>query len=210
MEMSGFGSDVVDSVSYVYAAWPKMILIVTSIVLVMVGLTFRSLALAVRGCLTIGMTILFVQGLAKLTYCDDYFGWLHFSSMSSKDGLIWLVPPTVFPLLVGIALDYDIFFIARIVEFRSQGLSTRDSILAGISETGTIITAAGVIQALAFFGLLIGDIPVLNQLSFYLLFGVLFDTFFIRTLVVPSIMFWLGDWNWWPMESFGKRRYTVS
>ena len=143
-------------------------LIVTSIVLVMVGLTFRSLALAVRGCLTIGMTILFVQGLAKLTYCDDYFGWLHFSSMSSKDGLIWLVPPTVFPLLVGIALDYDIFFIARIVEFRSQGLSTRDSILAGISETGTIITAAGVIQALAFFGLLIGDIPVLNQLSFYL------------------------------------------
>ena len=36
MEMSGFGSDVADSVKYVYAAWPKMILIVTSIVLVMV------------------------------------------------------------------------------------------------------------------------------------------------------------------------------
>jgi uncharacterized membrane protein YdfJ with MMPL/SSD domain len=204
MEMSGFGSDVADSVKYVYAAWPKMILIVTSIVLVMVGVTFRSLALAVRGCLTIGMTILFVQGLAKITYCDNYFGGLGFASISSTDGLIWLVPPTVFPLLVGIALDYDIFFIARIVEFRTQGLSTRDSILAGISETGTIITAAGIIQALAFFGLLVGDIPVLNQLSFYLLFGVLFDTFFIRTLVVPSIMYWLGDFNWWPMDSCAK------
>ena len=62
-------------------------------------------------------------------------------------------------------------------------------------ETGTIITAAGVIQALAFFGLLLGDIPVLNQLSFYLLCGVLFDTFIVRTLVVPSIMFWIGSYN---------------
>ena len=91
-----------------------------------------------------------------------------------------------FPILVGIALDYDIFFVGRVVEFKENGLTTRSSILAGIVETGTIITAAGVIQALAFFGLLLGDIPVLNQLSFYLLCGVLFDTFIVRTLVVPS------------------------
>ena len=172
----------------------------------MVGFTFRSLVLAIRGCVTIGTTILFVQGLAKLAYCDNYFEGLGFASISSSDGLIWLVPPTVFPLLVGISLDYDIFFVARIVEFHTEGLSTRGSILAGMSETGTIITAAGVIQALAFFGLLLGDIPVLNQLSFYLFVGVLFDTFFVCTLVVPSIMYWLGEWNWWPMDECAKAK----
>jgi hypothetical protein len=27
---------------------------------------------------------------------------------------------------------------------------------------------------------------------------VLFDTFVVRSLLVPSVMHLLGDWNWWP------------
>merc|ERR1712224_1164561 len=115
-------------------------------------------------------------------------------------GMVWIVQPTIFPLMVGIALDYDIFLVGRIVELRSAGMSTRDAILFGVASTGTIITAAGIIQALAFFGLLLSSILVLNQLSFFLFFAVLFDTFVVRTLVVPSIMYWLGEANWWPMR----------
>ena len=98
-------------------------------------------------------------------------------------------------MLVGIALDYDIFLVGRIVELHNEGVSTQNSILLGVASTGTIITAAGVIQALAFFGLMLSSIQVLNQLSFFLFFAVLFDTFVVRTLVVPSIMFWLGSIN---------------
>jgi len=197
MYLSGFGCDVSDSVKGVYAAWPLMISIISVIVLITVGLSFRSVILALRGIITIAVTILFVQGMAKITYCDNYFEFVGLAGLTptSDPGLIWLVPPVTFPILVGIALDYDIFFVGRVVEFKESGLSTRKSILAGMVETGTIITAAGVIQALAFFGLLLGDIPVLNQLSFYLLCGVLFDTFIVRTLVVPSVMFWIGSYN---------------
>ena len=197
MYLSGFGFDVSDSVKGVYSAWPLMISIISIIVLLTVGFSFGSFVLALRGIITIAVTILFVQGMAKITYCDNYFEFVGLPGLTpTKDvGLIWLVPPVTFPILVGIALDYDIFFVGRVVEFKENGLTTRSSILAGIVETGTIITAAGVIQALAFFGLLLGDIPVLNQLSFYLLCGVLFDTFIVRTLVVPSVMFWIGDYN---------------
>ena len=31
-----------------------------------------------------------------------------------------------------------------------------------------------------------------------LAFSVLFDTFVMRSLVVPAIMALLGGWNWWP------------
>lgn len=55
-------------------------------------------------------------------------------------------------------------------------------------------------MSLAFFGLLLSDILLLNQMSFFLLFAVLFDTFIVRTLVVPSMMFWLGEANWWPRK----------
>jgi uncharacterized membrane protein YdfJ with MMPL/SSD domain len=90
--------------------------------------------------------------------------------------------------------------VGRIVESREQGLSTRDAIIDGVVDTGTVITAAGVIMSLAFFGLLLSDILLLNQMSFFLLFAVLFDTFIVRTLVVPSMMYWLGEANWWPRK----------
>jgi uncharacterized membrane protein YdfJ with MMPL/SSD domain len=35
-------------------------------------------------------------------------------------------------------------------------------------------------------------------MAFFLLFAVLFDTFIIRTIFVPSVMRWLGEYNWWP------------
>jgi RND superfamily putative drug exporter len=114
--------------------------------------------------------------------------------------MVWIVQPTIFPLLVGIALDYDIFLVGRICELHNSGYSTRDSILLGVASTGTIITAAGVIQGLAFFGLMCSEILVLNQLSFFLFFAVVFDTLIVRTLVVPSLMFWLGEANWYPLK----------
>jgi len=67
-------------------------------------------------------------------------------------------------------------------------------------KTGKIITAAGVIMAIAFSGLLLSGISAMNQLSFYLVFSVLFDTFIVRSLLVPSLMGLLKDVNWWPMK----------
>jgi uncharacterized membrane protein YdfJ with MMPL/SSD domain len=38
----------------------------------------------------------------------------------------------------------------------------------------------------------------MNMLSFYMVFAVLFDTFIIRSLIVPGMMGLLMDANWWP------------
>lgn len=104
-----------------------------------------------------------------------------------------------FPILVGISLDYDIFLVARIAELRHHGgMSTRDAIRAGVESTGKIISVAGLIMAIAFSGLLFSTLPSCNQLSFFMVFAVLFDTFIVRSFVVPAMMTVLGEWNWWP------------
>ena len=206
MDVAGFGGDVNDSLHGVYSSWPIMAGGVCIVVLAIMGLSFKSVLIALRGVVTISVTIIFVSGLAKLAYCDGVFSFLGdfagFSPSAAKSdlGMVWIVQPTIFPLMVGIALDYDIFLVGRICELHDGGMSTRDSILLGVASTGTIITAAGVIQGLAFFGLMMSEILVLNQLSFFLFFAVVFDTLVVRTLVVPSLMFWLGEANWWPTK----------
>jgi len=99
---------------------------------------------------------------------------------------------------VGIGLDYDIFLLTRIREYRLMGYSTKDAIALGLSKTGHIITAAGIIMAIAFGGLLFSSIAIITMLSFFMVAAVLFDTFIVRSLVVPAVMGILGDANWWP------------
>jgi len=72
-----------------------------------------------------------------------------------------------------------------------------------IEKTATIITAAGTIMSISFAGMLILKVIVLNQYGFALFMGVVFDTFYVRIILVPAIIEVLGksnDLSWWPTK----------
>jgi RND superfamily putative drug exporter len=78
-----------------------------------------------------------------------------------------------FSILVGLALDYDILIMTRVVEMRKIGWSDHAAVCLAIDKTGGIITSAGLIMAISFAGLLIPKTTVLNQYGFALFMGVL-------------------------------------
>lgn len=109
------------------------------------------------------------------------------------------IPPVLcFPILVGLGLDYHIFLLARVVEYRSHGYSDRESALLALAKTGRLITMAGLIMAVAFLGLLPAYEPLMSQLAWLVIIAVLVDTFVVRALVVPCLIVVIGRWNWWP------------
>ena len=181
-----------------YAAFPTAIGVTVSVVFAVVGIAFRSLAIPLRALFTIALTLGGVYGAAAAVYQYGVLDWLGWPALHSMTALFWLPPVLSFSIMVGLGLDYDIFLLTRIVEFRRHPLSDRGSVLMGLTRTGRIITAAGGIMAVAFFGLLFSKVPLLNQMSFFLVFAVLLDTLVIRTMVVPAIMVMLGKINWWP------------
>lgn len=63
-----------------------------------------------------------------------------------------------------------------------------------------MISGAGVIMALAFTGLLFSDKLVFQQFGLLLIVSVLFDTFVVRTVLVPALMLIAEDFNWWPRQ----------
>jgi len=182
---------VQDSVDQIYELFPFEIALTGAVVVLVVAVVFRSAFLPLRLALTLALPLTFVFGLAVLFFEG---GWV----WPAVSGLYWLTPVMSFSILVGLGLDYDIFLYSRIYEYRLEGYSDRAAIAHGVYKTGGIITAAGIIMAIAFAGLLASSEMALNQFGFMLCVAVLVDTFVVRTLVVPAMMQLAGSRNWWP------------
>lgn len=109
------------------------------------------------------------------------------------------VPMYGFVFLVALGVDYNIFLMTRVRE-ESLRFGTRQGILRGLQLTGGVITSAGLVLAATFAALGVLPILFLAQISFIVAFGVLLDTFLVRTLLVPALAYDLGRVIWWPSK----------
>jgi putative drug exporter of the RND superfamily len=107
------------------------------------------------------------------------------------------VPLFGFVFLVALGIDYSIFLMTRVRE-ESARIGTRPGILAGLAVTGGVITSAGIVLAATFAALGVLPILFLAQIAFIVAFGVLLDTFVVRSLLVPALGYDIGRRIWWP------------
>lgn len=109
------------------------------------------------------------------------------------------VPLFGFVFLVALGIDYNIFLMTRVRE-ESLKHGTRQGVLRGLTVTGGVITSAGVVLAATFAALSVIPILFLVQLAFIVAFGVLLDTFIVRSLLVPALTYDIGRAVWWPSK----------
>ncbi|WP_244304516.1 MMPL family transporter [Leucobacter viscericola] len=109
------------------------------------------------------------------------------------------VPLYSFVFLVALGIDYNIFLMTRVRE-ESKLHGTREGILRGLTITGGVITSAGMVLAATFAALSIIPILFLVQIAFIVAFGVLIDTFIVRSLLVPALTTDIGRSIWWPSK----------
>jgi len=111
--------------------------------------------------------------------------------------LSWAVEFFMFVFLVALGIDYSIFLFGRIKEEVAYH-GVREGVHTAVATTGAIITSAGLILAGTFAGLMAGEIKFLSQVGFAVAFGVLVDTFIVRTILDPALAALFGRWTWWP------------
>jgi len=70
--------------------------------------------------------------------------------------------------------------------------------LRGLAVTGGVITSAGIVLAATFAVLGVLPLVVMAELGFLVAFGVLLDTFIVRSILVPALTFDIGKKIWWP------------
>lgn len=104
-----------------------------------------------------------------------------------------------FVFLVALGIDYNIFLMTRVRE-EALKRGTAEGVIKGLVVTGGVITSAGIVLAATFAALGVIPILFLFQIAFIVAFGVLLDTFVVRSLLVPALIRDIGPFVWWPSK----------
>lgn len=191
----------VDAEALVQRRFPWAVLITLIVVFTVIAIRYGAALIPVKLFFTIALPIISVLGTGAFVFQDGALNWTHIPSLKSQGGLVWINPVACTFMLIGFALDYDLFLFSRIYADRKEGrfLDDRSAIVHAVAQTGPVITTAGVIMALAFSGMVVqSSNPFLCQMGFTMIFGILMDTFVVRTFLVPALLMMAGRYNWWP------------
>jgi RND superfamily putative drug exporter len=132
------------------------------------------------------------------------FGIVMFNHVFGYPGEDPSLPLLCFVFLVALGIDYNIFLMARVRE-ETRRFGTGEGMLRGLAVTGTVITSAGIVLAGTFGALAVLPLIALTEIGFVIAFGVLLDTFIVRSVLVPALVFDVGARVWWP-SALTRRR----
>ena len=107
------------------------------------------------------------------------------------------LPVIMIAILFGLSMDYQVFLVSRMHEEWLNTGSNREAIIRGQANTGRVISAAALIMICVFFSFSFGGQRVIAEFGIGLGGAVLVDAFVLRTVLVPALMHFIGDANWW-------------
>jgi putative drug exporter of the RND superfamily len=189
---TAFNVDYADLIS----AWlPVVIAFVLAVTFVLLTLVFRSVVLPLKAVLLNLLSVGAAYGLLVLVFQEGYgAGVLGLTQVEAVEP--W-VPVFLFSVLFALSMDYHVFLLSRIRERYLATGRTTEAVAEGIASTGRLITGAALIIVVVFSGFAAGDLIGFQQMGFGVAVALLLDATLVRSVVVPSSMALLGQWNWY-------------
>jgi putative drug exporter of the RND superfamily len=168
--------------------------LVLVVVLVILALVLRALVAPLLLVATVVLSFAAALGISALVFN-------HVFKFAGADPSF---PLWAFVFLVALGVDYNIFLMTRVHE-EAQRHGTRRGALIGLAATGGVITSAGLVLAGTFIAL--GSLPLVfvTEIGFAVAFGVLLDTFVVRSVLVTALTLDVGRYMWWPSKLFHKQ-----
>ena len=173
----------------------KVIPVVLAVLALLLAVVLRSLVAPLYLVTSVGLSYLASLGFAVLA----------FVVIGGQGGINFVLPFFMFIFIMALGEDYNILVMSRIRE-EAHSLRLRDAVRRAVQRTGTTVTSAGLILAGTFAVLTVAGGTQVQEIGVGLAVGVLLDTFFVRTLLVPSMVVLIGRWNWWPSNLWREEK----
>ncbi|MEU6390451.1 MMPL family transporter [Streptomyces sp. NPDC046939] len=172
-----------------------------------------SVLIPLRTVLTTLLSLGAALGVVVLVFQDG-----HLASWLGGEGLGALsltAPPLIIAIAFGLAMDYELFILARMREtWRATG-DPDQAVVDGLRRSGRVVTCAALLLAVVFGAFMTGGFAPILEIGLGLTLAVLIDASVVRLLLVPASMTLLGPLAWWAPsrlrrlhERFGVREET--
>jgi uncharacterized membrane protein YdfJ with MMPL/SSD domain len=183
-----------DSIHSLVTKAPLMAVVLISTTMLLMFLAFGSFVLPIKAAVMSALTLGSTMGILTWIFVDGHGStWLNFTPTPLMVVIIALVVAVGY----GLATDYEVFLVSRMVEAREHGMSTQEAIRIGTATTGRLITAAALVLAVVAGSFVFSDLVMMKYLAFGLMAALLLDATVVRMFLVPSVMKLLGDDCWW-------------
>ena len=193
--VTGESAALLDYVDDIRARTPAAILVVVLATFLLLFLMTGSVLVPVKALFMNIVSLGASLGVLVVGFQDGgWEGWLGFTSAG---GVETFIPPLTLAFGFGLAMDYEVFLLSRIGEYRRAGLPNDQAVAMGLQRSGRIITSAALIIITVFAGFVTGELLVVKETGTALTVAVAVDATLVRILLVPATMTLLGEWNWW-------------
>jgi uncharacterized membrane protein YdfJ with MMPL/SSD domain len=193
--VGGTSGENIDYFDSVIDPAPWVIAFVLLLTFVLLTVVFRSVVVAATAVALNLLSVGAAYGLLVLVFQEgvgaDLLGF------QTTDTIEAWVPLFLFSVLFGLSMDYQVFLLSRIRERFDRSGDTTDAVTFGVGSTARIITGAALIIVAVFAGFARGDLIMFQQMGFGVAVALLVDATIIRSVLLPSVMRLLGDWNWY-------------
>ena len=193
--VTGPAAEFVDQQAAISDSLPLAVALLIALTMLVLWLMTGSVILPIKAVVMNTLTVGVALGVLTYIYQDGRLtGLLGYTPNGGIEPTDFLVAAA---LVFALSTDYGVFLLGRIKEGRDAGLSERESVAVGLSRTGSVVTAAAILLAVAIGSFSTSEISFIQQIGVATAVGVLVDAFIVRSLLVPSLMGLLGKWNWW-------------
>ena len=191
----GDAAKLIDLNSRLTAALPLAIAITVLAMFVLLFLMTGSLVIPLKAIVMNLLALGATFGALVAVFQD---GWLAGPlDTLTVGGLSPYMIVIVFAFAFGFSMDYEVFILGRIKEYRDAGESSDTAVRHGLQRSGWIITSAALVMLIVFACFAAARVGQIEQIGLGLFFAVLLDASIVRCLMLPATMTLLGRAAWW-------------
>jgi putative drug exporter of the RND superfamily len=184
-----------DNQTFMSNLLPEVTIILAVAVYVILFFQLRSAFTPIRLIITILCSVVFSLAILDLIF---YVG-LNLPIMD-------FAPLFVMVTMLGVGIDYDIFFVTRIREEVLNGKTDNEAITTAIDKVWVTILGLGLVLSTVFASLLITGIVILQEFAIAVAAAILIDVTFVILFFVPSLMGLAQKFNWWPYKLSNRKK----
>lgn len=195
LSVTGFTASGIDISTLLGNALLPFGIVVVGLSLILLTMVFRSIWVPIKAAVGYLFSVVAAFGVVTLVLQEGV--GTEFFHVDKPGPVISFMPILVMGILFGLAMDYEVFLVARMREDYVHSGKARKSIITGFVGSAKVVTAAAVIMFAVFAAFVPEGDGSLKAIALALAVGIFVDAFIVRMTFVPAVLQLLGDKAWY-------------